>query len=252
MKHRQIYEPQSRFASTFHPSSYNANARTVEAILSKGSEVQRSYGRERLRISTKAVDLGRLAAGIPLLDSHQQVGIANALGQIRRAWLSGDALMGLISFNDTPQGRAAEQMVARGEVRGISIGYIVSQWEVRDADGRILDPERDRISVDADLTFEASRWELLEASLVSVPADASASVRSFTSAQDSAAPRRAPRGEGGQSEEKVDGAKIEANVRKSMLNGLCREQEAQRASLLDDLWLRQILTKDDRARRGVQ
>jgi hypothetical protein len=34
----------------------------------------------------------------------------------------------------------------------------------------VLDPEQDRIRIDDNLTFTATRWALLEASLVSVPA----------------------------------------------------------------------------------
>jgi hypothetical protein len=43
----------------------------------------------------------------------------------------------------------------------------------------VLDPEVDPISIDGDLTFTAVRWELVEASLVSVPADSAAMVRSL-------------------------------------------------------------------------
>src|SRR6185437_17069396 len=70
-----------------------------------------------------------------------------------------------------------EGMVARGEIKGISAGYQVREWEVTDGDGRVVDPER--ISFDGDLTFTAVRWELLEGSLVSVPADAPAMIRSM-------------------------------------------------------------------------
>jgi phage head maturation protease len=69
-------------------------------------------------------------------------------------------------------------MVKRGELAGISAGYTVSKWRITDADGRVLDPEQDRIKPNDDLTFEATKWELLEASLVTVPADSEAMVRS--------------------------------------------------------------------------
>jgi hypothetical protein len=84
-----------------------------------------------------------------------------------------------ISFNDTTEGRKAEGMVARGEIAGISAGYIVQEWEITDAKDRVLDPETDRISPDANLTFTATKWELLECSLVSVPADPAAVIRSL-------------------------------------------------------------------------
>ena len=70
-------------------------------------------------------------------------------------------------------------MVQRGEIAGISAGYNVREWQITDADGKVLDPELMRINFDDDLTFTATRWELLEASLVSVPADGASYIRSF-------------------------------------------------------------------------
>jgi phage head maturation protease len=87
--------------------------------------------------------------------------------------------MGTIAFNDTTEGRKAEGMVARGEIAGISAGYTVREWEITDKSGKVLDPEVQRVNFDDDLTFTATRWELLECSLVSVPADSAAMVRSL-------------------------------------------------------------------------
>jgi HK97 family phage prohead protease len=161
-------------------STYDVDARTVDAVLSKGSPVQREYGTEKLEISPAAVDLGRVrnGTGVPLLDSHNQWGIENALGRVSEAWFEGDALVGRLSFHDTAAGRQAEGMVARGEITGVSAGYKVNRWEVTDDDGNVIDPERIRWNDDGQLTFTAKRWELLESSLVTVPADAEALIRS--------------------------------------------------------------------------
>jgi phage head maturation protease len=172
-------QTQTRFASS-KPSSYNSESRTVDAVISMGSPVVRFYGTEKLRISPHAVIVDRVASsGIPVLDSHQQTGISNALGRITKVWFARNALMGTIAFNDTPEGRKAEGMVARGEIAGISAGYTVREWEITDANGKVLDPEVQRINFDDDLTFTATSWELLECSLVSVPADSAAMVRSL-------------------------------------------------------------------------
>ncbi|QOG17532.1 HK97 family phage prohead protease [Bradyrhizobium sp. SEMIA] len=160
------------------PRTFDPDARTVDAVLSKGSAVQRSFGKELLRIDKNAVDLSRLkAGGIPLLDSHEQRGIANALGRIARVWFENATLLGRIRFNETPEGSRAMGMVERGELTSLSVGYMVNEWEVRDVDGHLLDPERDRIPYGEELVFEATRWSLLEVSLVSVPADSAAMVR---------------------------------------------------------------------------
>jgi hypothetical protein len=161
--------------STSAPSSYDAESHSCECCVSAGSAVSRFYGTEILQISQDAVDLSRVPC--PLLDSHSQGSIAAVLGKIDRAWISGGQLFGKIIFAQTPQGRVAEGMIRRNELSGISAGYSVSKWEVRDSDGDLVDA--DRAGWDDDLTFTAVRWMLLEASLVGVPADSLAGVRSL-------------------------------------------------------------------------
>ncbi|KJC37148.1 hypothetical protein UP09_28300 [Bradyrhizobium sp. LTSP885] len=84
--------------------------------------------------------------------------------------------MGKLAFNQTAEGRKAEGMVSRGEIAGISAGYRVEAWEIADAQGEVVNPNSMRWD-DDDLTFTATRWELLEVSLVTVPADAGAGIR---------------------------------------------------------------------------
>lgn len=162
---------QARFAG-FLPSSYNAETRTVELDLSVGAAVNRGYFIEELTISSEAIDLGRVARGlVPLLDTHNRWGIGAILGTIistRFETVSGKAtLVAVARFADTEAGRQAEGMVARGELRGVSMGYDPKAWEV--------------VSIDKDTeirTWRATSWELLEATLCPVPADPAAGVRS--------------------------------------------------------------------------
>jgi hypothetical protein len=178
---------EKRFADT-KPSSYDSKTRTVDAVISMGSPVVRFYGTEVLRITPEAVNLDRMKGGsmIPLLDSHQGVGINNSLGRVQQAWFAKGALMGKLSFNATPEGRKAEGMVARGEIGGISAGYSVQSWEVTDKKGNVVSPDAVRWDDDG-LTFTATRWNLHECSLVTVPADQHSGVRSFGSGLDRAA-----------------------------------------------------------------
>jgi hypothetical protein len=163
------------------PTSFDASTRTVNAVISMGTPVARFYGTETLRISPEAVNLDRMKGGstIPLLDSHQAGGIANALGRITSTWFARGALWGKLAFNETPNGDLAMGMVARGEITGISAGYSVREWEIADADGNVLDPEVQNIRWGDELTFEAVKWDLHEASLVSVPADPLSGIRSL-------------------------------------------------------------------------
>jgi hypothetical protein len=162
------------------PSSYDAASHSVEAVISMGSPVKRVFGTEVLRIHESAIDTSRVWSGsCPVLDSHQQGSIAHALGRVMATWLRGNAFMGRLAFNQTAEGRKAEGMVARGEIAGISAGYRVEEWEVADAEGRFVDPDSMRWDED-NLTFTATRWELLETSLVTVPADAGAGISQWS------------------------------------------------------------------------
>jgi hypothetical protein len=61
---------------------------------------------------------------------------------------------------------------------------MVREWEITDAKGNVLDPEVTNIRWDDNLTFTATKWDLHEASLVSVPADSLSGIRSFGSGAD--------------------------------------------------------------------
>jgi phage head maturation protease len=155
------------------PSSYNEAEHTATCVISAGASVDRIYGKEVLTISRAAIDLSRVPC--PLLDSHNQQSIDNILGVIESAWVSNGELFGKIRFAQTPRGRLAEGMVARGEITGISAGYKVLSWLVTDADGDVVDESRANWS--DELTFTAERWQLYEASLVGVPADIASAIR---------------------------------------------------------------------------
>jgi hypothetical protein len=150
------------------PTSFDDENRSVDAVLSKGSPVQRFYGIEKLMVTPGSVDLSRLPVAI--IDSHRQDSIMSALGTLPRAWHADGALAGQLVFNQTPQGEMARGMVKRGEIAGLSIGYRVDEWQIEDGDGEVIDADSIRWG-DDDLVFVGKRWQLLEVSLVNVPAD---------------------------------------------------------------------------------
>lgn len=161
----------------FVPTSWNASARTIEAVLSTGAPVTRWGITEQLEMSASAIDLARVALGqVKLLDSHDQSSIDAVLGTVESARMEGAALIGTIRFLDNERARAVAELVAAGDLGGISIGYRVNAWSMT-----AMDP------VTGLETWTATRWELLEASLVSVPADPLARVRSLSSSPRAAA-----------------------------------------------------------------
>jgi len=56
------------------------------------------------------------SGGVPLLDSHQNAGITNALGRVKTVWFDRGALMATLTFNQTPSGSMAMGMVERSEI----------------------------------------------------------------------------------------------------------------------------------------
>ncbi len=149
------------------PGSYDAAARTVEAVLSAGTAVRRYWFTEELEISDEAIDLARVTAGVcPLLDTHNQYQLDGVIGRVLSVRIEDGKLIGVLQFADTPAGRDIEARVAAGEIRAISIGYRVTKWQITATD----DTDHE--------TWRAVAWELLEASFVPVPADPNAVVRS--------------------------------------------------------------------------
>ncbi len=97
-----------------------------------------------------------------MLDAHRQTSIADIKGRVVSVRFEDGAIIGLLHISDP----AALDAIARGDVTGVSIGYRVSRW------AESTDPAtRARVRT-------ATSWELLEVSLVPIPADPAAILRS--------------------------------------------------------------------------
>ncbi|MCZ4273998.1 prohead protease/major capsid protein fusion protein [Maritalea porphyrae] len=149
------------------PSTYDEENRTVEAVFSAGSS-RMIYGIEEvLEISKEAINLERLEKDIvPFLDHHNKRSLDAVLGKVVSASINDGKLIGTIKFGEGDSAKRAEEMVRNGELSGLSIGYTVEQWTQVRTEGADHD------------TLTATKWTLLEVSLVSVPADAEALIRS--------------------------------------------------------------------------
>lgn len=149
------------------PSSVEADARTVEVTWSSGADVRRRdiFGEpfvERLSLAPGAVDLSHLTGG-PVLDSHDRSSIRSVLGVVERAWVESGQGGAVIRFSETAE--RAFREVRDGILSKVSVGYSVEEWR----------EETDPTSGERVLT--ATRWTPREISLVSIPADAGATVR---------------------------------------------------------------------------
>jgi hypothetical protein len=153
----------------FAPDTINVEERTVEVVWTTGAQVKRaSWSRgdyiEELSLAPGAVRLERLNKGAPLLDSHDSFGLRNVMGVVERAWLNGSEGRALVRFSRRDDVEPIFQDVRDGILRNISVGYKTYRTE-RDESGQVP-------------IERAVDWEPYELSLVPIPADAGAQVRS--------------------------------------------------------------------------
>ena len=130
----------------------NAAARTVPAALSSETPVKRPWGEEILVHSAEAVDLTRAADSLPLLWNHD---VGAPIGRIENIRLKDGRLRGTLRFSRNAKAEEVFQDVREGFLKDISIGYQINRWEE---------------SADSD-TVRVTGWEVLEGSVVTVPAD---------------------------------------------------------------------------------
>lgn len=147
-------------AATIAPATLNREAGTVDVVLSTGAPVKRAGYVERLAIDPAAVTI---APRLPVLDSHRQASIQDVKGRVENVRFEAGQLVATLRISDP----AALAAIERGDVTGVSIGYRVAKWQdSSDATGQ-------RVRT-------ATTWELVECSLVAIPADPQALVRSAT------------------------------------------------------------------------
>jgi HK97 family phage major capsid protein len=134
-------------------------SRRVKMAVSSEEPVQRSFGMEVLEHSEEAIDLSFLNSGrAPLLldhDPERQIGVVESVdldGSARR-------LRATVRFGKGALAREAFDDVVDGIKANVSIGYAINKLERKDKD-----------------TYVAKSWRPVEASLVSIPADASVGV----------------------------------------------------------------------------
>jgi hypothetical protein len=160
----------------FMPATFDAAASTVELVFTTGADVlRRDYWTgeawiERLRVAPDAVDLSRLNAGAPVLDTHQAYELENVIGVVERAWIGDGEGRALVRFSPRADVAPILEDVRAGILRNISVGYSVEQWQ-----------ETEPSATTARIR-EAVRWTPAEVSLVPIPADPGAQLRAGESA----------------------------------------------------------------------
>ncbi len=158
------YERLDRSTLVFRASDaemIDEDDRRVRMSLSSEEPVERAFGMEVLRHSDDAVDLSRMNSGhAPLLLDHD---MTKQIGVVERTYLdqSERRLRAVVRFGKGALAREIYDDVKDGIRSNVSIGYQIREME----------PKNER-----DGTVAISGWVPYEASIVSVPADASVGV----------------------------------------------------------------------------
>jgi hypothetical protein len=159
------------------PVSVDKAARTVDVVFSAGATVRRyrwqgwdriAYD-ETLVVSLSAINMERLSAGAPALDSHDVWSTRSQVAVVDKAWIEGGQAMARLRFPSEGIDEAADRMwglVSEGIIRNVSVGY--SQDEVR-----VIEAEKKGQAEQ----WIVERWTPFEISFVTIPADARAQTR---------------------------------------------------------------------------
>lgn len=151
-------------------NTFDDETRTVEVVWAAGAGVERYDWRtdtafiEELEMTPEAVDLSRLSAGAPLLDTHGAYALENILGVVEEARIEDGKGIARVRFSSRPEVEGIVADVRNGVIRNVSVGYSVEEWAKEARNGKQV--------------RRATRWTPHEISLVPVPADAQAQVRS--------------------------------------------------------------------------
>lgn len=131
--------------------------------LSSETPVRRWRGHEILVHDAKSVDLEFLNSGTaPLLLQHNNY--SGQIGVIEKAWLSKKRLYVTVRFSNRAAAQEIRQDVDDGIMRNVSVGY------------DILTVEHTESEDDTPREYRVTSWKPMEASIVSIPADATVGV----------------------------------------------------------------------------
>lgn len=155
---------QQRFLSDCSIRAMEGEGNERKFVLSFSSEepYERWWGVEVLSHAEGALDLTRLNSIGCVLYNHNR---DKVIGKVLRAWVENDRGNAEIEFDDDAESDVIYQKVKSGTLKGVSVGYRVTNWEEvaankKSSDGKFTGP--------CDI---AIRWEAFEISIVSVPAD---------------------------------------------------------------------------------
>lgn len=147
------------------PLTWDAQARTVEAVIATPTPVRRmdAQGPFLEILDAATLDL-RGAEGLAVIDSHRTDSGRHVLGRVEKVWRDGKNVMARLRITAAADAEWARERIADGSLTGVSIGYAVAAWST----ARTRPDMR---------TKSPTSWRLTEITLTSNPADPLARLR---------------------------------------------------------------------------
>lgn len=147
----------------------NEETRTVRLSFASEEPYQRWFGAEILHCAPEAINLQRFNSGLGcLLYNHNR---DQVIGHIESVEITGNKVYADVRFDNDEQSNLIYEKVKSGTLQGVSVGYRVDSWE--DVEAGKQSATMPGVTGPASI---AMRWEPLEISIVSVPADATVGV----------------------------------------------------------------------------
>lgn len=203
--------------------------RTVPASLSSEAEVERWFGREILVHEEAAIDLTRVNGnGIKLLWNHDT---GSPIGVIEGLHLDSAErkLRGTLRFSRNAKAEEVWGDVREGFLNDVSVGYRVLKWEEQKG---------------SDLV-RVTRWQPVEASIVSVPADPGVGLNR-SEANHMADEGNGQTGtEGGGEPVALDQYRNQFEAGKRAGIRASKEAERQRIAEIDDIFMNPLVPRDE-------
>lgn len=154
------------------------NERTFVLSFSSEAPYTRWFGQEILDHTGECADLTRLNSIGVVLYNHKR---DKVIGKINKAWIEDQRGYAEITFDSDAESEVIYQKVKSGTLKGVSVGYMVEDWE---------EVAPNKVSMDGRFTGPCSiakRWIPYEISIVSVPADPTVGVGRSMTADEAAA-----------------------------------------------------------------
>ena len=147
----------------------NDETRTVRLSFASEEPYQRIWGMEILQCTPDAINLQRFNSGLGcLLYNHNR---DQVIGHIESVEIIYNKAYADVRFDADEQSNLIYEKVKSGTLQGVSVGYRVDSWE--DVEAGKQSATMPGVTGPASI---AMRWEPLEISIVSVPADATVGV----------------------------------------------------------------------------